>query len=883
MHHRKGDQAQVQHCSGHLSQKVASNSLVREAAPWCAGRDDKLATYKDSSQGPVAAGLSSSQRSEVAPSNDTNNLSVQPQIQKSTRDVGTITDVCNDEDPDEVEIFCLIKEQIPRYRLRADSISDFGGYSHQDWIQTPIINLDEDLDLTDLQIAESLKYFTRTEEVLCAERVTQMTKTYNDIEAVTRLLEEKERDLELAARIGQTLLSKNKELNVRSEALEEQLVHANDKVNQLKHDLSMKEELLRFYCQDFQDETSSDSSPGEPTGPLGLVNIELLQRKVSTLEEENITLRLESAQLRTDTENFEDKEKRLVEDCLQQLGELNQQVETFAQELRYKTEESCRQKEEVTCLLAQVADLHKRVRQLTIENMDLAEKLQASQESQKQLTKELSMQQDKYDELFEMLEEAQDELRGHRSRGNPKATRHCYTSSALQPASGAGADSLASELQNSLQQQEEEKQTRKSRSWKVFETARAARKAASKSSKESSVRMSTSSTSSTKDPTSNAPSDSESLISDGYSADMDSLYGSNTELGRPGIPGSNDLESALRRLAMRRANELNERDFEAQLKQGFHERETRSEGFSPFQPRTPDSWASPASGYSYLGYSNSQSTPRHFKFPEKLQIVKPLEGSVTLQHWQRLAQPHLGGLFERREGVQVRGERKLDLEGEVYTLSDFEEDDSPLCPSRRADDSSMIYTFTNSIVSHPGELHLPHSASGSSFPSLGTSTPTGPSAKGQSRAGTGYSMPLGLAAILESREGAATRSLLHPVASRTSLQETSTLSPTPTTSANITKTTSSTSLIEAGATAGEGLTSSTSSGLFGKLMSTGYSLLWNKTSPTVSPISGDTSSLPPTSGEAKPQSKISSSSVLTGGGPTGVLGAIASFRKNGIL
>ena len=36
---------------------------------------------------------------------------------------------------------------------------------------------------------------------------------------------------------------------------------------------------------------------------------------------------------------------------------------------------------------------------------------------------------------------------------------------------------------------------------------------------------------------------------------------SNPELGQPGIPGSNDLESALRRLAIRRANELNERDF----------------------------------------------------------------------------------------------------------------------------------------------------------------------------------------------------------------------------------------------------------------------------------------------------------------------------------
>ncbi len=30
-------------------------------------------------------------------------------------------------------------------------------------------------------------------------------------------------------------------------------------------------------------------------------------------------------------------------------------------------------------------------------------------------------------------------------------------------------------------------------------------------------------------------------------------------LGRPGIPGSNDLETALKRLSMRKANEINER------------------------------------------------------------------------------------------------------------------------------------------------------------------------------------------------------------------------------------------------------------------------------------------------------------------------------------
>ena len=127
--------------------------------------------------------------------------------------------------------------------------------------------------------------------VLCSDRVTQMTKAYNDIEAVTRLLEEvrarihaphtythkpgfgffllfffffiqeemkcncaflpvmassvpiaqyslcalislqKERDLELAARIGQTLLEKNKELAEQNEILEEQVAEANEGVS----------------------------------------------------------------------------------------------------------------------------------------------------------------------------------------------------------------------------------------------------------------------------------------------------------------------------------------------------------------------------------------------------------------------------------------------------------------------------------------------------------------------------------------------------------------------------------------------------------------------------------------------------------------------------
>lgn len=60
---------------------------------------------------------------------------------------------------------------------------------------------------------------------------------------------QKERDLELAARIGQTLLSKNRELSSRLEALEDQLNVATEKVNQLQHELGQKDGVIRYYSE----------------------------------------------------------------------------------------------------------------------------------------------------------------------------------------------------------------------------------------------------------------------------------------------------------------------------------------------------------------------------------------------------------------------------------------------------------------------------------------------------------------------------------------------------------------------------------------------------------------------------------------------------------
>ena len=52
--------------------------------------------------------------------------------------------------------------------------------------------------------------------------------------------------------------------------------------------------------------------------------------------------------------------------------------------------------------------------------------------------------------------------------------------------------------------------------------------------------------------------------------------------------------------------------------------------------------------------SNSSLSGRIHRLPDKLRIIKPLEGSLTLHHWSRLATPHLGGVLEERLGVAIK-------------------------------------------------------------------------------------------------------------------------------------------------------------------------------------------------------------------------------------
>lgn len=106
--------------------------------------------------------------------------------------------------------------------------------------------------------------------------------------------------------------------------------------------------------------------------------------------------------------------------------------------------------------------------------------------------------------------------------------------------------------------------------------------------------------------------------------------------GTPGTPGSRDLEAALRRLSLRRDNYLSEKRFfeeERERKLAYLAKEEEKEGGEGSEgPGTPtESLLSlcthPSLGSVWSGYS---FTARSY-LPEKLQIVKPLEGDYSFQ------------------------------------------------------------------------------------------------------------------------------------------------------------------------------------------------------------------------------------------------------------
>ncbi|XP_046887172.1 trafficking kinesin-binding protein 2 isoform X2 [Hypomesus transpacificus] len=536
-------------------------------------------------------------------------------------------------------------------------------YDSQDWVISPSCSPDEPTNpISPMLAEETFRYM-----ILSGERVEQMTRTYDDIDVVTHLLGERDRDLELAARIGQSLLQRNQLLQERNDSLEEQLAQALDQAHQLQHELGQKEELLRMVAsgEEESDTDSSCSTPLRPRQPPGgapvLSQLESLQGKLSELEEENMTLRSEACHLKNETVTYEEKEQQLVSDCVRELRESNSQMVGLSDELSKKNEEVLRHQEEISGLLSQMVDLQHRVKELALEKEELRIHLQASKDAQRQLTAELNELADRNAECVGMLQEAQEEIRELRNKNTPAAGLRRHLPYGLFP-----MDSLAAEIEGTMRREmsvEEETafQDQKVSQKRVFKTVRSVN--------ESVERLAGMATPP-------IPGSGRSCLvmtaqpfqsSQAQDGDREEV-----RLGQPGAPGGNDLVSALHRLSLRRQNFLCERQFfqsERDRKLQATGAESDAEGSGCSSPM-----GSFVSSFTNLSeFSVSSSCFKTF-LPEKLQIVKPMEGSLTLHHWQQLAKPHLGTILDPHPGVVTKGFRPLAQDAE-YRLTDLEEDE----------------------------------------------------------------------------------------------------------------------------------------------------------------------------------------------------------------
>uniref|UniRef100_A0A8C3L3Q1 Trafficking kinesin protein 2 n=1 Tax=Chrysolophus pictus TaxID=9089 RepID=A0A8C3L3Q1_CHRPC len=510
--------------------------------------------------------------------------------------------------------------------------------------------------------------------VLGTDNVEQ--KTYSDADMVRHLLAEKDRDLELAARIGQALLKRNHLLTEQNEALEEQLGQTLDQVNQLQHELSKKDDLLRIVSI-ASEESETDSSCSTPlrfnesfSVSQGLLQLDILQDKLRELEEENLALRSKACHLKTETITYEEKEQQLVNDCVRELRQTNAQISRITEELSEKSEELVRYQEEISSLLSQIVDLQHKLKEHVIEKEELKLHLQASKDAQRQLTAELHELQDRNAECLGMLHESQEEVKLLRSRASSVACLFFGTfvvQSFIIPLEMPYLFPCGFFFFFFFCRSQQKR---------VFDTVRVANVTRGRSSSfpaplpipgsnRSSVVMTA------KPFQSGLQMESHAHMIQRSSSEKN-LKGRHKP-GQPGTPGDNDLVTALHRLSLRHQNYLSEKQFfEEEWERKMHLLTEQKEGASGYSTPT-ESCFSLGTNSEFTDLSASSSNLRVL-LPEKLQIVKPIEGSQTLFHWQQLARPNLGTILDPRPGVVTKGFTPL-TDDSVHRISDLEEDD----------------------------------------------------------------------------------------------------------------------------------------------------------------------------------------------------------------
>ncbi|KAA0713317.1 Trafficking kinesin-binding protein 2 [Triplophysa tibetana] len=581
-------------------------------------------------------------------------------------------------------------------KVRDVGVSGCGGdslylYEGQDWVISPACSPEEPSAISPMLAEETFRYM-----ILSSDRIEQMTKTFNDIDVVTHLLAERDRDLELAARIGQSLLQRNQVLQERNESLEEQLAQAVDQVHQLQHELGKKDELLRMVAS-ASEESETDSSCSTPLrhstpagAALALGQLEALQAKLQEMCLIVSTDVLQACHLKKETVTYEEKEQQLVKDCVKELRESNRQMVTLTEELSKKNEALLRHQEEIAQLLSQIVELQHRIKEVRkSERLLLCTIVCARVEVYYCVSVDLQTYDKDIEKVHGLKEEALELLHLKNLNNSTAATRShlCTGRTAVVSAActivcgvrerrvteGEMVDSNAECLRRHLP--------------RGVSTVRAVNQSTMKAAMPPIPGSSHGGVVMTAQP-------HQSHTEEEIHRDLDATKES-SRLGQPGFPGGNDLTSAIHRLSLRRQNFLCERQFfQAERDRKLLELAgSESDGGRSGCSSPMGSGFSSSTNLSEFSFSSSC-----FKtfLPEKLQIVKPLEGSLTLHHWQQLAKPHLATILDLHPGVVTKGFRHLPQD-KVYQLTDLEEDENQEKPSwqRKSKEETTRCTKTN--------------------------------------------------------------------------------------------------------------------------------------------------------------------------------------------
>ena len=153
-------------------------------------------------------------------------------------------------------------------------------------------------------------------------------------------------------------MEKDQQLEVKIEILEIELEKTSDMVNQLRYEITLKDNLLKSFIE-FENESDYgyEESSKYKTGKLYDVNNHTLadyKKKITFLEDENDMLRNKAEFYEKETAEMEAKENEIIQNCFRELESSQSQLHNTQEELRSKTTECLNQQGEIQTLFSQV-------------------------------------------------------------------------------------------------------------------------------------------------------------------------------------------------------------------------------------------------------------------------------------------------------------------------------------------------------------------------------------------------------------------------------------------------------------------------------------------------------------------------------------------------